>query len=177
MCISCGHPGLVHDGPDTTPFDSGAVGGAISLSGASLSNSGLSFAATPPAGSEAEITFLSGVTASNQAAATSFWTWFGNNPATYSSGQSDAAKWGSSIPGTPGNTVTYWFDTASAWTSTEQNALRSGLALWSAEANIAFAGAVNAATANFIFYRGHNGSAFEFERISNDHAGRVRLDR
>ena len=65
MCISCGHPGLVHDGSDATPFDSGAVGGAISLSGASLSNSGLSFAATPPAGSEAEITFLSGVTASN----------------------------------------------------------------------------------------------------------------
>ena len=101
------------------------------------------------------------MTASNRVAATSFWTWFGNNPATYSSGQSDAAKWGSSIPGTPGNTVTYWFDTASAWTSTEQNALRSGLALWSAEVNIAFAGAVNAATANFIFYRGHNGSAFK----------------
>jgi hypothetical protein len=161
MCISCGHPGLVHDGPDTTPFDSGAVGGTLSLNRTSLSNSGLSFAATPPAGSDSEITFLSGVTSSNQAAATSFWTWFGNNPATYSSGQSDAAKWGSSIPGTPGNTVTYWFDTASAWTSTEQNALRSGLALWSAEVNIAFAGAVNAATANFIFYRGHNGSAFE----------------
>jgi Ca2+-binding RTX toxin-like protein len=161
MCISCGHPGLVHDGPDATPFDSGAVGGAISLGGASLNNSGPSFAATPPAGSEAEIAFLSGVTASDRVAATSFWTWFGNNPATYSSGQSDAAKWGSSIPGTPGNTVTYWFDTASAWTSTEQNALRSGLALWSVEVNIAFAGAVNAATANFIFYRGHNGSAFE----------------
>src|SRR6478752_4457713 len=114
MCISCGHPGLVHDGPDSAPFDSGTVGG-----GASLSNSGLSFAATPPAGSEAEITFLSGVTASNQAAATSFWT------------------------------------------SSEKTALASGLALWSAEANITFAGAVNAATANFIFYRGHNGSAFE----------------
>ena len=115
MCISCGHPGLVHDGPDTTPFDSGAVSGAISLGGANLNNSGLSFAATPPAGSEAEITFLSGVTAANQAAATSFWTWNRNNPATYNS-TSLAAKWGSAIPGTPGNTVTHWFDAASAWT-------------------------------------------------------------
>jgi serralysin len=155
MCISCGHPGLVHDGSDATPFDSSAGGGA------SLSNSGLSFAATPPAGSEAEITFLSGVTASNQVAATSFWTWFGNNPATYSSTWSDAAKWGSAIPGTPGNTVTYWFDAASAWTSTERDALGSGLALWSAEANITFSPAATAGSANFIFYRGHNGSAFE----------------
>ena len=143
---------------------------------ARVSSSGLSFAATPPAGSGAEITFLSGVTASNQTAATSFWTWNRNNPATYDS-TSLAAKWGNAIPGTPGNTVTYWFDAASAWTLTEQDALRSGLALWSAEANITFAGAVNAGSANFIFYRGHNGSAFEFERLSNDHDGRVRLDR
>ena len=33
--------------------------------------------------------------------------------------------------------------------------------MWSAEANITFAGAVDAASANFIFYRGHNGAAFE----------------
>ena len=137
MCISCGHPGLVHDGSDAPPFDSGAVGGAISLSGASLSNSGLSFAATPPAGSDSEITFLSGVTASNQVAATSFWTWNRNNPATYDS-TSLAAKWGSSIPGTPGNTVTYWFDAASAWTSTEQScpALRARFVVSRSEHNI-----------------------------------------
>ena len=49
-------------------------------------------------------------------AGTSFWTWNGNNPATYSSTTSSAAKWGSSTPGTSGGSVTYWFDTASNWT-------------------------------------------------------------
>jgi hypothetical protein len=33
--------------------------------------------------------------------------------------------------------------------------------LWSAEANISFSLAASAASANFIFYRGHDGSAFE----------------
>ena len=37
----------------------------------------------------------------------------------------------------------------------------SGLALWSAEANINFALASSAASANFIFYRGHDGSAYQ----------------
>src|SRR5262245_61799594 len=99
----------------------------------------MSMTATPPTGSDAEIAFLSGVTSSNTVAATSFWTWnFNNNPATYNSSTSYAAKWGNATPGTSGDTVSYWFDTASNWTTTEQTALTSGLALWSAEANIAF---------------------------------------
>jgi serralysin len=124
------------------------------------SASGMSVAAAPPPGAEGEVAFLSGVTSSNTMASTSFWTWNGNNPATYST-TSDAAKWGSPTPGTPGGNVTYWFDAASNWTTTEQNALLSGLGLWSAVANIAFQAAANAASANFIFYRGTNGSAFE----------------
>src|SRR5262249_11212611 len=45
----------------------------------------MSAAAAPPPGAAPEVAFISGVTSSNQVAATSFWTWNGNtNPATYS---------------------------------------------------------------------------------------------
>jgi serralysin len=127
----------------------------------------MSVAATPPPGAAAEVAFISGVTSSNQVAATSFWTWNGNKSATYSATTSSAAKWGNPAPGTSGGTVTYWFDTSSHWTFTEENALISGLALWSAEANITFSLAASPAGANFIFYRephepgGGSGSAYE----------------
>jgi Peptidase M10 serralysin C terminal len=127
----------------------------------------MSVAATPPPGAAAEVAFISGVTSSNQVAATSFWTWDGHKPAPYRT-TSGAAKWGPSpTPGTSGGTVTYWFDAASHWTPTEQNALISGLALWSAEANISFSLVANAASANFIFYRGTDGSAFEDGNSTN----------
>jgi hypothetical protein len=78
----CGRPGLVHDfGSATTTFDSRAVDGIGTPVGAN--NNGSSVAASPPAGSDAEITFISGVTSTNQVAGTSFWTWNGNRPATY----------------------------------------------------------------------------------------------
>jgi serralysin len=134
------------------------------------SASGMSVAAAPPPGAEGEVAFLSGVTSSNTMASTSFWTWNGNNPATYST-TSDAAKWGSPTPGTPGGNVTYWFDAASNWTTTEQNALLSGLGLWSAVANIAFQAAANAASANFIFYRGTDRSAFEHSNSTTTAVG------
>jgi hypothetical protein len=119
------------------------------------SASGMFLAAAPPPGAETEVAFISGVTSLNTVAATSYWNWNGNNPGTYSN-TSRAVKWGSPTPGTSGGTVTYWFDTVSNWTPTEQNALASGLGLWSAEANISFSLAVNAASANFIFYRQSN---------------------
>src|SRR5262245_46453773 len=117
-----------------------------------------SFAAIP-AGSDAEISFIGGVTASAQVAATSFETWNGNNPATYSN-TSFVAKWGSTTIGTAGGNVRYWFDTSSNWTSTEQSALISGLGMWSAEANISFSLAANATSANFTFKRGSDRHAF-----------------
>jgi Peptidase M10 serralysin C terminal/RTX calcium-binding nonapeptide repeat (4 copies) len=69
---------------------------------------------------------------------------------------STAIKWGSPTPGTTGGTVTYWFDTASAWNPTEQAAFTSGLDLWSAEVDITFSLAASAASANVIFYREPN---------------------
>jgi serralysin len=117
--------------------------------------------ATPPPGSAPEIAFISDVTSSNQVAATSYWTWDVDQPATYSTTGSAANKWGSPTPGTSGGTVTYGFDAASNWTPTEENGLASGLALWSAEANISFSLDTDATTANFIFYRNHASSSFE----------------
>jgi serralysin len=165
----CGRPGLVHDfGSATTTFDSRAVDGISTLVGAS--NNGSSVAASPPAGSDAEITLISGVTSSHQVAGASFWTWNGNKPATYSS-TSDVAKWGSPTPGIQGGNVTYWFNVASAWSAAEKTALTSGLALWSAEANITFLLAASAASANFIFYRGHDRSAYEQSNLTSTAVG------
>src|SRR5215510_1640699 len=128
MCIFCGNPGLRHDlGGGAAIFDSNAIGGSANSGGASAA------AATPPPGSAGELSYLNGLTSTNQIAATSFWTWNGNNPASYSS-MSWASKWGSPTPGTSGGTVTYWFDAASNWTPTQQNALASGLGQWSDEA-------------------------------------------
>src|SRR5205807_697241 len=96
-----------------------------------------SFAAPPPAGTGTELAYLNGITSAGTIAATSFWTWNANNPATYSNA-SYAAKWGSASPGTPGGIVTYAFDPASGWNATEQAAIVAGLSLWSAVANITF---------------------------------------
>ena len=117
MCRFCGHPGLVHD--------LRTFGGSVDAAPASGTNaSGGSFAGAIPTGSDPEITFLSGVTSGNQVAATAFWTWNNDNPATYSN-TSFASKWGSTTPGTAGGNVTYWFDTPSNWTAAEQAALAS----------------------------------------------------
>ena len=174
MCILCGRPWLVHDtgGGDAPSADAGGQSGSSVLAPVGLSAS----ASAIPTGSDPEIAFLSGGTSSATVAATSFWTWNGNNPATYSS-VSDAAKWGSPAPGAPGGNVTYWFDTASSWSAAEQTALASGLALWSAEANIAFTSAASATSANFIFYRqpnepgGFSGSAFEHSNSTSTIVG------
>ncbi len=152
MCILCGRPELTHDG--------GGFPVAVQAGDAGSGASGGGGAAALSVGAQAQISYLNGLTSSGTVAGTSFWTWNYNTPATYNS-TSYAAKWGSSTPGTSGGTVTYWFDAASAWTATEMAALQSGLALWSALANINFALATSAATANFIFYENNNGSAYE----------------
>jgi serralysin len=94
------------------------------------------------------------VTSSGQVAATSFWTYAGTS----------SVKWGSSAIGSAGGNVSYG---PSNWTPTEQSALLSGLALWSAEANISFSAAASQASANFVFYRGNDGSAYEDDNRSS----------
>ena len=55
--------------------------------------------------------------------------------------------------GTPGGDIAYWFDPASNWSAEEQSGWLSGLALWSAVANIEFTPAADAASSDFIIYR------------------------
>jgi len=164
MCIFCGNPGLVHaDGFPNAPFGS-SISGSWAWSATSPFVTTVGTTSTTALASPsmaAEVSFLNGLNANGTIAGTSFWTWNGNNPATYNSTTSSVAKWGSTTPGTSGGTVTYWFDAASNWTTTEKNALISGLGLWSAEANINFALASSAASANFVFKRGSDGGAYE----------------
>src|SRR5262245_58285415 len=123
---------------------------------------------TVPTEFNPEVTFISGVTSDAKVAATSYGTWSyagGNTPATYDDHFAwYATKWGSttlSTSGTPGGTVTYWFDTASNWSMTEQDAFVSGLALWSAVADITFSAAADAASTDVTFVRGADGSAYQ----------------
>lgn len=108
---------------------------------------------TIPSGAESEVAFLSGITSASKLAGTAFATWKRDTPASYSTTTSYEVKWGGTTPGTSGGTVTYFFDTASNWTTAEKNAISASLSLWSAEANISFSLATSAASANQIFYR------------------------
>jgi Ca2+-binding RTX toxin-like protein len=123
---------------------------------------------TLPAGSEPQVAFISGVTSDAKVAGVSYSAWdFRSNPPTYGLGDKDewsgALKWGGSTlstSGTPGGDVRYWFDPGSTWTTAEQNALLSGLHLWSAVANVVFNAAASADKANFVFVRNNDGRAF-----------------
>src|SRR5262245_18923666 len=106
--------------------------------------------ATIPSGAEGEVAFISGATADLKVAGTSFGTWNNDAPATYGT-ESFAFKWGSNTIGTSGGDVRYWFDSASGWAAAEQNAMLSGMHLWSSLANIIFNPAADQASANIVF--------------------------
>jgi serralysin len=112
----------------------------------------------PPQYDENEVAFLSGVDASGHVAAGSFQTWGGNNDPTHYLDVSNARKWGSPVAGT-GASVTFGFDPASQWTTTEQNSFVASMHLWQAEANIHFTAAADPSRADIIFTRGHDGKA------------------
>jgi hypothetical protein len=121
-------------------------------------------------GLQNEVAFLAGVDSSGRISAGSFWTW-GQSP-----GISAAYKWGGDAAGSSGGTVTYAFDAASSWNATEQAWFSAGLSLWSAVANIKFAITTNAASANFVFKRGSDDSAYQdgdLAASSNPNAFRV----
>jgi Ca2+-binding RTX toxin-like protein len=119
---------------------------------------GTSAPADTSPGMSAEEAYVSGVDTSGHVAATSFWTWNSNTPATYAS-SSDAHKWGLPASGTAGGTVDFYFDPASNWTATEKSQMTACLTLWSDIANIHFALTTNAADAQITFHRGDDGQA------------------
>ena len=107
------------------------------------------------------VQFISGVDANGNAADWSFQTWNGSGSpasATSFSAISDVRKWGAPVAGT-GATITYAFDSASGWSTTEQNAFTASMHLWQAEANVHFVAATDPAAANMVFTRTHDGTA------------------
>jgi serralysin len=104
-----------------------------------------------------ELTFITGITNAGTIAATSFDTWNRDSPATYGT-TSYESTWGTPTAGT-GASISYLFNPASHWTTTEQNAILATLHLWSDVANITFTQASGAVPVNIIFSRGSDGSA------------------
>ena len=112
---------------------------------------------TPP-GREAEVTFISGVTADAKVAATSFGAWFAieppTNPAQYNPYYSKTTKLGDptlQLAGTPA-VVTYQFGTDPNWWDDEKGAWGAALGLWSAEVAITFTLATGP-TADLTLYK------------------------
>lgn len=105
-----------------------------------------------------EAAYISGVKADGTIAATAYWGWTGSTPAAYTSGYTDARKWGANTAKT-GATVTCYFDTHAAWTADEMQVFRTALALWSAVANITFTETNVSDGADITFLRGSDGAA------------------
>jgi serralysin len=124
-----------------------------------------------------EVTFISGVTAQKTIAATSFWTWNDDLPATYSS-TSFEAKWGATQAGT-GGSLTIAFDVASTWTAPEQAGFTAAMHLWSAEANITFNIVPQAQGADVLISRSSDNAAqggmnlLDTGDIGSTHLGRA----
>ena len=139
---------------DDTPSASAGMGSSTAddLSGAGTSATRPAFiggtTSTPapslgtvPPGADAEVAFLSGVTATATVAAISFDTWNGNKPATYATQYAQAIKFGDTTlttNGAAGGTISYSFQTSSNWTATEKLGWVASLTLWSNLANLNF---------------------------------------
>ena len=109
-----------------------------------------------------EVAFIASVASNGALAKSSYYSWNSNTPATYSSKWTTARKWGGTTAGTAGGTVAYYFAPTSKWTATEQKWLTSGLALWSAVANIKFVQTTNPAQAKITFKRTNDGGSYTY---------------
>src|SRR5262245_28354955 len=113
-----------------------------------------------------EVTFISGITTPvagppavpSVIAGRSYQTWLGDNPATYAQFNSLSRKYGSTTIGTAGGVSFFFAQTpgptpgappVEVWTNAEKAGWVSGMALWSALANVGFVPAATAASANF----------------------------
>ena len=115
-----------------------------------------------PPGAEAQVVFLSGVTATAKVAALSFDTWNGDTPATYATQYAQAIKFGDTTltpTGAAGGTISYSFQTSSNWTATEKLGWVASLTLWSNLANLNFSEV--ASNASFSIQRGTDGGAYQ----------------
>jgi len=136
---------------------------SVGLTNGHLAQQGQLFANSP--NQAAELSFLNGIDATGHIVAKSFQTWNFDDPATYAA-SSTASKWGAATAGTAGGTVNFYFKGSSHFTATEQTAIKSALALWSAVANIQFNEVTTSGAAQLTFKRGSDGSAYETDSLS-----------
>ena len=100
-----------------------------------------------------EVEYVSGLTAGGVVSALTFTTWNSDNPATYNPDTSTVFKFGNATAGTASGNVTYYFDPASNWTTTEKDAFVSGMTIWTWVANVTFVETSNQAAAKFTIRR------------------------
>jgi T5SS/PEP-CTERM-associated repeat protein len=125
---------------------------------------------------QADIYFLAGINATGTVVATSFQTWARDTPPTYTQTFANWGIWNNDANGVAqpteagyyrtvgsyGGTVTYAFDPAADFTTTQQTAIIAGLTLWSDEVGINFKQVSNATTADLLFESndGNGGGGF-----------------
>jgi serralysin len=121
---------------------------------------------------DSEVAVISGVDASGRVAEQSYATWrdaqlYPTVPPAYAS-TADLFKWGPTAIGT-GATITYWFDTASNWSSDEQAAFVGAMALWSAVANVVIKPSTDQADADFQIIREPGAKAADWNNMDFAH--------
>ncbi len=95
--------------------------------------------------------FITGEQTDHSLLANNYWSWNGSATApSYAISNGRANDWGA------GTTVTYAFNPASNWTTTEMNAFTDGYKLWSAIANITFSLTTDYASTQVQITRGVN---------------------
>lgn len=113
-----------------------------------------------PAGLSADqlqtLSFITGLDAAGRLVAENGWSLGDGDPAAYDSGAT-AHKWSGGPAGSPGGTIAYHFDAASAWSPAERQIFRSAMALWSDVANVGFQEVAHGDAARLVFYR-HTGA-------------------
>ncbi|WP_238185256.1 FG-GAP-like repeat-containing protein, partial [Methylobacterium trifolii] len=97
-----------------------------------------------------EVSYVNALNPDGTATSTSYWGSTGRT----------ANKWGPSTAGT-GATISYFFDSTSAFTATEQTTVLRAFAMWSSVANVTFTAAGSSAAANVLLQRGSDGRAYE----------------
>lgn len=154
----------LQDGYRDNPNVQASVGGPAVLSftvdtHADFHRPALPVIAPSDFGQSDEVAFIAGVYADGTLPLYAFSAWNSDKPATYTGGFTNTAKWGAPTAQTAGGTIEYYFTPSSGWTSTEQQFLSAGLALWSDVANISFVQTSISSQAQIVFTRGSNGSA------------------
>ncbi len=119
-----------------------------------------------------EVSFLSGVDENGNNVSTNYWSWnLNSNPPTYNN-TVHTEKWGpvtdtsnsyyqtySAESGTPGGTVSYYFNPSSNWSAAEKETFSSTLDLWSSVANINFVESSTDPTSGLTITRSHDGQS------------------